>query len=98
MCVLAKISSQQGLDCFDDILKEADGIVFDRESITFSVGSEKVFLAQKSIIAKCNRVREIPVFIFFSTIIYMVCSMPNRTDSGLHVSDLLKILKIDRLT
>ena len=29
---------------------------------------------------------------------YMVGSMANRTDSGLHVSDLLQILRIDRLT
>ena len=29
---------------------------------------------------------------------HMVCSMPNRTGSGLHVFDLLEILRIDRLT
>ena len=29
---------------------------------------------------------------------YMACSMVNRTGSGLHVSDLLEILRIDRLT
>ena len=28
----------------------------------------------------------------------MACSMANRTGSGLHVSDLLEILRIDRLT
>ena len=28
---------------------------------------------------------------------YMACSMANRTGSGLHVSDLLEILRIDRL-
>ena len=32
------------------------------------------------------------------SIFYMVCSMPNRTGSGLHVSDLLENLRIDRLT
>ena len=30
--------------------------------------------------------------------VYMVCSMANRTGSGLHVSDLHEILRIDRLT
>ena len=30
--------------------------------------------------------------------IYMVCSMANRTGSGLHVSDFLEILRIDKLT
>ena len=29
---------------------------------------------------------------------YVACSMANRTGSGLHVSDLLEILRIDRLT
>ena len=29
---------------------------------------------------------------------YMACSMANRTGSGLHVSDLLEIFRIDRLT
>ena len=29
---------------------------------------------------------------------HMVCFMPNRTDLGLHVFDLLEILRIDRLT
>ena len=62
MCVLAKISTQQGLESFDDILKVADGIVFDRESLVFEIGVDKLFLAQKSVIAKCNRVRKSDFF------------------------------------
>lgn len=56
ICVLAKISTCQGVEAFDDILKVADGIVIDRESLQVEVRMEKLFLAQKSIIAKCNRV------------------------------------------
>ncbi|KAK0181900.1 hypothetical protein PV327_000084 [Microctonus hyperodae] len=56
ICVLAKISTCQGIEAFNDILKVADGIVIDRESLQIEVRMEKLFLAQKSIIAKCNRV------------------------------------------
>ncbi|KAK0073539.1 hypothetical protein PV325_009570 [Microctonus aethiopoides] len=52
----SKISTCQGVEAFDDILKVADGIVIDRESLQVEVRMEKLFLAQKSIIAKCNRV------------------------------------------
>ncbi|XP_074104623.1 pyruvate kinase PKM [Cotesia typhae] len=56
ICVLAKISSSQGVDNFDDILRVADGVVIDREGLQVDIGSEKIFLAQKSMIAKCVRV------------------------------------------
>ena len=39
-----------------------------------------------------NKTYIVPIYL------YRVCSMPNRTGSGFHVSDLLEILKIDRLT
>ncbi|KAH0566562.1 hypothetical protein KQX54_001770 [Cotesia glomerata] len=56
ICTLAKISSSQGVDNFDDILRVADGVVIDREGLQVDIGSEKIFLAQKSMIAKCVRV------------------------------------------
>lgn len=56
ICLLGKISSNQGVENFDDILRVADGIVVDRESLQVDIRSEKLLLAQKSMIAKCNRV------------------------------------------
>ncbi|XP_015123632.1 pyruvate kinase [Diachasma alloeum] len=56
ICLLSKISSSQGLDNFDEILKLSDGILIDRESLQIVVGTEELCLAQKSMIAKCNRV------------------------------------------
>ncbi|XP_015589639.1 pyruvate kinase PKM [Cephus cinctus] len=64
ICVLGKISTQQGLDCFDDILKVSDGIMVDRTGIEVHIQIEKVFVAQKSIIAKCNRLGK-PVIVAF---------------------------------
>ncbi|KAI4500812.1 hypothetical protein M0802_004023 [Mischocyttarus mexicanus] len=64
MRVMAKICSRQGLENFDEILKEADGIVFERNGIALDIGKEKLFLAQKSVIAKCNKVGK-PVVVTF---------------------------------
>ncbi|KAK2583105.1 hypothetical protein KPH14_009132 [Odynerus spinipes] len=62
--VLAKISSRQGLENFDEVLQEADGIVLERAGLELELGQEKLFLAQKSVIAKCNKVGK-PVVIIF---------------------------------
>ncbi|XP_046742507.1 pyruvate kinase PKM-like [Diprion similis] len=62
ICVVAKISCNQGLEAFDDILKVADAIMIDRAGIEVDIRPEKVFLAQKCIISKCNRVGK-PVII-----------------------------------
>lgn len=56
MRVMAKICSRQGLQNFDEILKEADGIIFERVGVALDIGKEKLFLAQKSVIATCNKV------------------------------------------
>ncbi|KAL2723304.1 pyruvate kinase-like [Vespula maculifrons] len=66
--ILAKICSKQGLQNFDEILSEADGIIFERSSLELDIGIEKLFIAQKSVIAKCNRAGK-PVVINFRPII-----------------------------
>ncbi|XP_017762660.1 PREDICTED: pyruvate kinase-like [Eufriesea mexicana] len=53
ICVMAKISTQQGIENFDEILNSADGILLDRKSVEVDVGSEKLFLVEKVVIAKC---------------------------------------------
>lgn len=53
---MAKISTQQGLENFDEILIAADAILLDRDSIATEVGCEKLFLVEKIITAKCIRV------------------------------------------
>ncbi|XP_076296623.1 pyruvate kinase [Lasioglossum baleicum] len=64
ICVIAKISSQQGLDSFDEILQVSDAILLDRASIEIEVGPEKLFLVEKVVVAKCVKAGK-PVILSF---------------------------------
>lgn len=52
--VFACIDTAQGLDNIDSILKEADGIYIDRSVLSTDIPIEKIFIAQKIVLAKCN--------------------------------------------
>lgn len=52
--ILAKISTFEGLTNIDKILAQADGIIIERTDLELELPSEKVCVAQKEIVAKCN--------------------------------------------
>lgn len=65
MLYLARIESVLGIYNIDSIIEAADGIVVGRGELGIAMPPEKLFIIQKMITAKCNKVNYLTSFLVF---------------------------------
>ena len=78
--LLAKIDSIHGVENFDELISEADGVIFVRNELHWEIPSEKLMIAQKWAIQEANRQAK-PIFVQSQIMEEMIkTDQPSRKD------------------